>query len=330
MSRPKITFACSLYDRMMPLYLREVEVEGFDLEFEGSHGAMGARAIFDRMGAQGKAFDVSEMSGSEFISARTNGDDRYVAIPVFPSRAFRSSYIFVNRKKVAGPRDLDGKRIGVPLFTMSAAVIGRGFMADEYGFDYDSCSWVQGNMFQPGKHGNSSAPAMVRPPKRMAESEGKSLSAMLDAGELDATVGAFIPDCYGKNPDVVRLFPNYREVELAYYKKTQVFPIMHLIVIRRSVHEEHPTLARNLFEAFTRSKDIALARMKDVASLEYMLPFLPQDVEEIDEVFGGDPWPYGLERNRPTLEAQIRYLWEQGLTARKVAVDDLFLPMGER
>lgn len=329
MPLPKISFACSLYDRMMPLYLREVQVEGFDVDFEGSHGATSVRAIFDKMGAQGKAFDVSEMSGSEFISARAKGDDRYVGIPVFPSRAFRSSYIFVNRRTVSRPEDLTGKRIGVPLFTMSAAVIARGFLADEYGFDYDACTWVQGNMFEAGKHGNAAPPAMARPPRKLVETQGKSLSAMLGAGEIDATVGPFIPDCYRKNPDVVRLFPDYRAVELAYYRKTRVFPIMHVIVIRRSVHEAHPTLAQSLFDALSRSKAIALARMKDVASLEYMLPWLAHDVEEIDEVFDGDPWPYGLERNRPTLEAQTRYLWEQGLTERKMPVDEIFLPVKE-
>lgn len=250
-----------------------------------------------------------------------------MAIPVFPSRAFRSSYIFINRSRVSRPQDLTGKRIGVPLFTMSAAVVARGFLADEYGFEYDRCHWVQGNMFEAGKHGNSAAPAMVRPPKHLEETAGKSLSAMLADGEIDATIGPFVPDCHGKAADVVRLFPDYRAVELDYYKRTGVFPIMHVIVIRREVHERHPGLAQSLFDALSRSKDIALARMKDVASLEYMLPWLAQDVEEIDEVFGGDAWPYGIEKNRPTLEAQTRYLWQQGLTAEKPAVDDLFVPV---
>lgn len=326
---PKISFACSLYDRMLPLYLGEVEVEGFDLDFEGSHGAMGARAIFDKMGAAGKAFDASEMSGSEFISARASGSDRYVAIPVFPSRAFRSNYIFINKRKVSGPGDLTGKRIGVPLFTMSAAVAARGFLADEYGFEYDECTWVEGNMFTAGRHGNSSAPPMARAPRHLVHTDGKSLSEMLGRGEIDATLGPFVPEGFGSNPDVVRLFPNYRAVELDYYRRSGVFPIMHVIVIRREVHEAHPGLAQALFDALSRSKEIALNRMKDVASLEYMLPWLADDVEEIEAVFGGDPWPYGLEKNRLTLEAQTRYLWEQGLTAEKVSVDGTFVPVDE-
>ena len=327
MSPPRISFGCTVYDRMLPLYLREVEVKGFELDFQGSHGVRGVRAIFDAMGA-GKGFDVSEMSSSEYISGRMQGDRRFVAIPVFPSRVFRSSYTFINADRIRHPRDLAGKRIGVPLFTMTAAVFARGHLSDEYGVDFSGCTWVQGSMFHGGSHGNPSAPPLARPTQIEINHSGKSLSALLAEGAIDATLGALIPDTYGKQRHVQRLFPDYRQVELQYFKRSGVFPIMHLIVIKREVHERHPELARALFDAFTASKNIALERMMDVGSLQYMVPWLTQDTDEINEVFGGDPWPYGLEANRPTLEALTRYLHEQGLTASKASVDDLFLPVG--
>lgn len=326
MANPTISFACSLYDRLLPLYMGEVKVEGFDLEFKGSHGVAGVRAIFDSVGA-GKGFDVSEMSSSEYISSRLAGDRRFVAIPVFPSRVFRSGYTFVNADRVRRPRDLEGKRIGVPLYTMTAAVFARGHLSDEYGVDFSGCTWVQGAMNDGGSHGNPSAPPLVRPARIEINTSGKSLSELLAAGEIDATLGALIPDCFGKNRQVQRLFPDYRAVELQYFRRTRVFPIMHLVVIKREIYEQHPTLARALFEALDKSKKIALDRMMDVGSLQYMVPWLAHDVDEIRDVFDGDPWPYGLEPNRPTLEALTRYLQEQGLTREKAALEDMFPPL---
>lgn len=328
MSKPTISFGCSLYDRLLPLYVREVEVEGYDIDFVPSHGAMGARAIFDIMG-KGEGFDVSEMSSSEYVSAIGQGDRRHVAIPVFPSRAFRSNCIFVRNDRVRIPADLEGRKIGVPLFTMTAAVFARGFLSDEFGFDPDSCTWIQGAMYQSGAHGNPNAPPLARAVRLEQNRSVLSLSQLLAEGAIDATLGPFIPDCYKENPLVQRLFSDFRTVERDYYQRTGIFPIMHLVVIKRDVCEKYPDLPQKLFNAFTRSKDLALARMKDVASLQYMLPWLAHDVEEIDDFFGGDPWPYGVEKNRATLEALCRYLHEQGLTAHRVRVESLFASIDE-
>jgi 4,5-dihydroxyphthalate decarboxylase len=153
------------------------------------------------------------------------------------------------------------------------------------------------------------------------------LSDLLVAGEIDAVLGAITPDAFGEDHKIQRLFPDYHDVELQYYRRTRVFPIMHTIVIKRSVHQEHPGLGQALYKAMTKSKRIALERFTDVASLQYMLPWLMRDVEEIQSEFGGDPWPYGLEPNRPTLEALTRYLHEQGLTAKKMDIDNLFIPV---
>ena len=326
MANPKISFTCTLYDRLMPLYLGEAQVEGFDIDFEGSYGWQSVRSIFDRVGA-GKGADISEMSSSEYISSTAAGTCQHIALPVFPSRAFRSGYTFVNADKIKHPKDLEGKRIGVPLFTMSAAIMARGHLSDEYGVDFSNVEWVQGAMNETGSHGKPTAPPLIKPAKITNNDSGRSLSDLLVAGEIDAVLGAITPDAFGKDHKIQRLFPDYHDVELQYYRRTRVFPIMHTIVIKRSVHQEHPGLGQALYKAMTKSKRIALERFTDVASLQYMLPWLMRDVEEIQSEFGGDPWPYGLEPNRPTLEALTRYLHEQGLTAKKMDIDNLFIPV---
>ena len=326
MAKPKISFTCTLYDRLLPLYLGEVEVEGFDIGFEGSYGWQSVRSIFDKVGA-GKGADISEMSSSEYISSTAAGTCQHIALPVFPSRAFRSGYTFVNADRIKHPKDLEGKRIGVPLFTMTAAIMARGHLSDEYGVDFSNVEWVQGAMNETGTHGKPAAPPLIKPTRITNNESYKTLSEMLVAGEIDAVLGAITPDAFGKDHKIQRLFPDYQAVELQYFRRTRVFPIMHTIVIKRSVHEEHPGLAPALYKAMTKSKRIALERFTDVASLQYMLPWLMRDVEEIKSEFDGDPWPYGLEPNRPTLEALTRYLHEQGLTAKKMSIDHLFIPV---
>ena len=326
MAKPKISFTCTLYDRLLPLYLGEVEVEGFDIGFEGSYGWQSVRSIFDKVGA-GKGADISEMSSSESVSSTAAGTCQHIALPVFPSRAFRSGYTFVNADRIKHPKDLEGKRIGVPLFTMTAAIMARGHLSDEYGVDFSNVEWVQGAMNETGTHGKPAAPPLITPTRITNNESGHTLSELLAAGEIDAVLGAITPDAFGKDHKIQRLFPDYQAVELQYYRRTRVFPIMHTIVIKRSVHEEHPGLAPALYKALTKSKRIALDRFTDVASLQYMLPWLMRDVEEIKSEFDGDPWPYGLEPNRPTLEALTRYLHEQGLTAKKMSIDNLFIPV---
>jgi 4,5-dihydroxyphthalate decarboxylase len=326
MAKPKISFTCTLYDRLLPLYLGEVEVEGFDINFEGSYGWRSVRSIFDKVGA-GKGADISEMSSSEYVSSTAAGTCQHIALPVFPSRAFRSGYTFVNADRIKHPKDLEGKRIGVPLFTMTAAIMARGHLSDEYGVDFSKVEWVQGAMNEAGTHGKPAAPPLIKPTRITNNDSDHSLSDLLMAGEIDAVLGAITPDAFGKDHKIQRLFPDYQAVELQYHRRTRVFPIMHTIVIKRSVHEQHPGLAPALYKALTKSKRIALDRFTDVASLQYMLPWLMRDVEEIHSEFDGDPWPYGLEPNRPTLEALTRYLHEQGLTATKMSVDNLFIPV---
>jgi 4,5-dihydroxyphthalate decarboxylase len=315
-----LTFACGRYDRMLPLLTGEVKVEGVDLTYLPIDSP---RAIFDRM-AGGEAFDLSEMSLSEYISRYVAGECPFVALPVFPSRIFRHSMIAVNRNRVKTPADLAGKRIGVPLYTMTAAVYVRGLLEHDYGVDLSGVQWVQGSINHATGHGSPTVMPLLRKANIVQNTGDRSLSDLFDAGELDAVSGTDMPDAMRTNPDLVRLFPNFRAVEQDYFRRTHVFPIMHTVVMRRSVYESDPTLAPRLFAAFEAAKAVVLERMRYVGTLAYMLPWMIDDVDEIDRVFGGDCWPYGVEPNRPTLEALTTYLYEQGLTARTVPVEDLF------
>jgi 4,5-dihydroxyphthalate decarboxylase len=331
MSRPCLSFACGLYDRVLPLYTGEVRPAGFDLNFILFHGASGKRAIFDRM-AGNHEFDIAEMSSSEYIAMHAIGQRPFVAIPAFPSRVFRHSMMVVNRKRIRSPKDLEGKRVGLPLYTMTAAVFARGILQHEYGVDLSTIHWVEGAMNKEtgGTHGSPSAPPLLKPVKLERNTTGRPLSDLLEAGELDATIGTVPPNALGRNPDLVRLFPDYRAVEREYFQRTRIFPIMHLIVIRRDVHEKYPFVASSLYDAMVDAKKHQLELMHNAGSLLYMLPWMASDIEEIDQVFGGDPWPYGIEPNRPTLDALVTYLHEQGLIGERMPIEDLFVPIFER
>lgn len=318
-----LVFGCGRYDRTEPLRTGDVAVEGINLKYVPIDAP---RELFDRVG-RGE-FDLSELSASEFISMAGRGDSAFVALPVFPSRVFRHSFIFINKRAgIRSPKDLDGKRIGVPLYTQTAAIWIRGHLAHEYGVNLESIRWVQGAVEKSGSHGSPQVPPLLKPVKIEANESGSSLGDLLARGEIDALIGSRRPETLGRHPDVARLFPDYREVEREFYQRTRIFPIMHLVVIRRAVHEQNPWIATNLYRAFVEAKDFALARMRFSGSQAYMLPWQFADVEEIDEVFGGDPWPYGIEPNRPTLEALIRYMVEQHFIARLIAAEQLFLPV---
>ena len=327
MSGLRLSFACALYDRMLPLYTGEVQPEGIDLDYVVIDSP---RNIFDRM-AGGLEFDVAEMSSSEFISRKSAGESPFVAIPVFPSRVFRHGFIAINRASgIRTPRDLEGKRIGVPLYTMTAAIWIRGHLQHEYGVDLSTIHWVQGSINSPGAHGNPSVLPPVKSVSIEINDSGKSLSQLLDEGAIDATIGTSLPVAIRHNPEIRRLFPDFREIEKKFYTRTGIFPIMHLVAIRRDVYEKHPIIATSLYEAFCESKDRALAKMRYTGTLRYMLPWMTADLDEIDEVFGGDPWPYGVAANTPTLEALVTYMVEQSVIAAPVRPGDLFVPTDGR
>jgi 4,5-dihydroxyphthalate decarboxylase len=323
MPEVSITFACGLYDRMLALYTGEVKPEGIDLNFLAIDDP---RQIFDRMG-RNLEFDACEMSSSEVFSRYAAGRREMVALPVFPSRVFRHGFITVNCKAVKTPKDLEGKRIGVPLYTQTAALFIRGLLRDEHGVDLSGVHWVQGATNSADSHGNSAAPPLLKPVSIEQNRSGRSLSELLERGDIQAIIGSGLPDALRTNPDVQRLFPDFHAAELDYYRRTRIFPIMHLVAIRRDVYEKHPFIATSLYKAMNQAKDIALEKMRHVGALRYMLPGMTAELDEIDDVFGGDPWPYGIEPNRPTLEALVRYMAEQSLIKAPIPVDDLFVPI---
>jgi 4,5-dihydroxyphthalate decarboxylase len=318
-----MTFACGLYDRMTALYTGEVRPAGVDLNFIAVNDP---RALFDRMAAR-QEFDASEMSTSEYVSRFAAGKCPFVAIPAFPSRMFRHGFITVDSRVVKTAKDLEGKRIGIQLYTMTAAVWIRGLLQHDHGVDLSNVQWVEGAMEEPKPHGNPTVLPPLKPVSIVANTSGKSLSELLEAGDIQAVVGADVPSAIRRAPHVKRLFPDFRAEEKAYYRRTKIFPIMHLVVLRREFHERHPFAATSLFNALEESRSLAQRRMRYLGALRYMLPWLPAELDEIDEVFGGDPWPYGIEPNRPTLEALVQFLADQSMIAAPVKLEDLFVPV---
>ena len=319
-----MSFASGLYDRMVPLAMGEVKPKGIDLNFLDIHHP---RDIFDRASGN-QEFDACELSTSEYICQYCAGNRQFIAIPAFPSRAFRHGFIAVNSNKVKSPKDLEGKKVGVQLYTMTAAVWQRGHLQHEYGVNLDTIEWVEGKMEGPGSHGKPSALPPLKPVKITTNTQPKSLSQLLADGDIDATIGADPPDTLGKVPHVQRLFPNFKEVEKEYYKKTSIFPVMHLVVLKRDFYEANKFAASSLFEALNESKELARKRMNYTSALRYMLPWLPEAIDDIRETFGEDCWPYGLvEENRKTIAALIDYLHEQSMIEWKPTVDELFAPV---
>ena len=323
MANQKFAFASGLYDRFLPLYTKQVEPEGLDLDFTVIDDP---RQIFDRMAA-GLEFDACEMSGTEYITHLATSNSPFVALPVFASRMFRHGFIVINtRSGIKTPKDLEGRRVGVQLYTMSAAMWIRGMLQHDHGVDLSTISWVQGSIDSPGTHGTPTVLPLLKQPDVVNNDTDRSLSQLLEDGEIDAVLTATLPTGLGTHPDLARLFPNFRQVETDYYTRTKIFPIMHFVVIRKDVYNRNPAAAGALYDAFCRAKEIALERLRYSGALRYMLPFLPDDVDEIDRVFDGDPWPYGIEANRPTLEAEIPYMVEQDYIAGPMAIQDLFVP----
>lgn len=317
----ELTFACALYDRMVPLYAGRVKPEGIDLRFLAEEDI---RSTFDRMGRE-QAFDLSEMSGAELITRYAAGGSPLTSIPVWPSRAFRHGFIFVRRAAgIRSPEDLEGRRIGVPLYTMSAAVWIRGMLREDYGVDFGEVTWVQGALDKPGGHGNPTLPPGLHVPRLEKNSSSKGLFQLLCDGDIDAIICANLPEHFGATDAVVRLFPNYGDVEVDYFRRTGIFPIMHMVALRRDRYDAHPFIAQSLFHAFERSKELAYEGLNEVGAPRVLMPLLPWYWEATKKVFGEDPWPYGIEPNRPTLEALVRYLHHDGLISRIMPIEELF------
>jgi 4,5-dihydroxyphthalate decarboxylase len=322
----KLSFGCGPYDRMEALWTGEVRPKGIDLQFERVEHP---HALFDMVLDQGR-FDVAEFGVSTTIAHAASGNDSFVHLPVFPSKMFRHSYIFVNRNAgIRSPKDLAGRRIGVPIYGQVAVVWCRGHLMHDYGVDMSDVTWVEGSIDRPGPHGSGLRPQKLHKTVRIEKARpDRSLEALLLEGGIDALMGAARPPSYGKHPDMVRLFPDYRAEEQAFYKRTGIHPIMHDVVIRRAVYEKNPWIAESLYAACEEAKARADRRLRYGGAQRVMLPWLGADMEEIDALFGSNPWAYGVEPNRKTLATLIEYLAEQGLIEKTPRVDDLFVPVG--
>lgn len=310
----KLTVACRDYDHTRALATGEVRVRGAEVELVHLSPPSG---IFRRM-LQGEEFDAAEMSLSNFMIALARGDERFVGLPVFPYRAFRHSHIWVRSGGgVEGPRDLRGKRVGIPDYSMTALLFVRGMLRDDYGVEPEEIRWRRSR----SEHVPFTAPAGV---EIEDIPRGETLEGLLAAGRLDALVSTAVPASFWRGePWIRRLFPNPREVEADYCRRTGIFPIMHLLVVKRKVYERNPWLGAALAEAFETAKELSFRRFREAL---HPLPWIDLAFEQARAVIGPDPYPYGIGANRPTLEAATRFAHEQGLTPRKLAVEELFAP----
>ena len=322
MSRLPLSFACWNYDRTEALQTGRVRPDGIDLNFQ----ALDVEETFFRM-LRHQEFDVAELSLSSYCVTLGRDDPRFIAIPVFPSRFFRHSCIFVSKRSgIESPRDLIGKRIGVPEYQMTAPVWIRGILADEYGVDPASVTYVTGGEEEPGREEKLK---LNLPPQFRVEPIGptQTLARMLADGEIDALHTARAPSTFYSEPDkVARLFPDFVAVEKAYYAHSGIFPIMHVVAIRRELYERHRWIARSLYTAFAAAQRLSYEQVLVSASLKTMLPWQIAAVEDTIATMGRDWWPYGIERNRHVIQTFTRYHHEQGLSPRQLAIEEMFAP----
>jgi 4,5-dihydroxyphthalate decarboxylase len=316
-----LTFACGRYDRVQPLGDGRVSAEGMRLNMLW----LEPEECFWRM-IQNAEFDIAEMSLSSYSIALAGGDDRFVGIPAFMSRSFRHSSIYVRADgTISDPKDLAGSRIGVPEYQMTASVWTRGLLTHDFGVDLSEVTWRTGGLEQPGRveRQRLALPEHIRVEPL---AQDRTLSEALVAGEIDALMAPRVPSIFRTSSDITRLFPDYRERERDYFGRTGLFPIMHLVVVRRDVLEKNPWVAQSLFKSLVQAKQVATTGLADLPALRYTMPFLLAALEEQLEVFGDDPWPYGLKANQHALETFMSYLEEQGLVAMAPAPQDLFSP----
>jgi 4,5-dihydroxyphthalate decarboxylase len=350
MSDIALTVASGSYDRIRALKDGTVPVAGCAIDYH----LVEPNQLFVR-NLKHQEFDVSEMSFSTYITLREQGRAHYTAIPVFLSRAFRHSAIFV-RRGIASPADLAGKRVGTPEYFTTMLVWMRGLLSDEYAIKPSDLRWRIGGVDEPA------APApppngprlagdpLTHPPPLAGEPPphppplagegregvidiepippGKTLSAMLAEGGIDALFSARPPSCFTRgDAGVARLFPDYRAAEQAYFRKTGIYPLMHAVGIRNSLVENHPWLAPCLFAAYCKAKDMAVADFEKLSAFAVTLPWIEAEYRATQAVLGKDIWPYGIEANRKAIETLCRYLHEQGFTRRRMATEELFAPM---
>lgn len=319
-----LTYAgLSYFDRTVALQTGAVRPNGVALNFV----EISSVGEFFYRQARFAEFDVAEFSLSTHIMLTSQGDDRFVGIPVFPSRTFRHAQVYVRDDAgIDRPEDLAGRRIGILEYQMTAALWIRAFLQHDYGVTPDQVHWLTGGLRTPmfQERVDRNPPEGVRLERIPAD---ETLEAMLERGEVDGLVSAVPPLAFQRQGSGIRrLFPDFRAVEADYYRRTGFFPIMHTVALRRDVYEQRRWLARSMLDAFQEAKEQGLRRLRYVGSLAVVLPWLAAELAEVDELFDGDPYPYGFAPNRAILEAVTQYSYEQGLSDRKVEPEELFAP----
>jgi len=321
-ARLQITMAGGRYDRTRAIIDGSVQPEGVDLQYL----ELPIEEVLWRV-LRYSEFDVAECSLAYYMISKSRGGPDYVAIPLFPSRCFRHGFIFINRKSgIKSPADIRGKIMGVPEYSMTAALWLRALFEHDYGVPPGDIRWCTGGIEEPNR-----ADRMTVRVDADVEIEqipdGKCLNGILETGEIDALIGPRVPSSYRKrHPDVTRLFPNYKDAERKFYERNGIVPIMHTVVMKRALYERAPWVAQSLFKAFRESTRRCYDMMLDVNALPYSLPWYLPALEETIDIFGEDFWPEGFSANWRNVEMLMGYAKEQGLIDRLFKPEELFAP----
>lgn len=322
MGKLQLSIAMGDYDRTRAIADGRVQIDGVDPVCM----LLSPEEMFFRVFRHG-AFDVSEMSFSSYCVKLARGESDYIALPVFLSRAFRHTSVYVRTDTgIASPADLKGRRIGIAEYQLSANVWVRGILEDDHGVKPSDIIWVRGGMDTPGRPEKI---ALKLPGDiRMEQApEGATLNGMLAAGEIDGFVGPRWPRCFAeRHPHVGRLFADSIAAAEDYFRRTRIFPIMHLLGIRRSLVEAHPFLPGALMKAFAEAKRMAEAALDDTSATKVTMPFVEDNLARTRALMGPDPWSYGVAGNSHVLEAFLDYHHRQGLSPRRLSVEELFHP----
>jgi len=321
MAKLSLSVAVRDYDRTRPLMDGTVQIDGTDPIFL----TLDPEEIFFRAFRHAE-FDICELSLSSFTVRTAQGNNAYVGVPAFVSRAFRHTSIYVRTDRIKTPSDLKGGRIGVPEYQLTANVWARALLEDDYQVKPSDVLWIRGGLEEIGRPEKI---AISLPPEIRVESapEARTLSNMLETGDLDAIIAPRVPSCFERgHPCVGWLFADPARAATEYFQRTHIFPIMHLVGVRRELAERHPWLPASVLKAFNRAKQVALQRLSDTSSAKVTLPFVEEQLRSVRQLMGEDYWPYGIEANRKVLETFLRHHHTQGLSSRVVAVDELFHP----
>lgn len=320
MAKLQLSVAVGDYDRIRPLLDGEVRIDAVDPQFM----LLEPEEIFFRAFRHAE-FDITELSLSSFSVKTAAGDCPYVGVPVFPSRAFRHTSIYVRTDRIRAPDDLRGKRVGVPEYQLTANVWARMFLADDHGIHPSDVTWVRGGYEQPGRVEKIALdlPTDVR---LQDAAGGNTISGLLADGEIDAVIGPRAPSCFGRHPHVGYLYPDPQRAATDWFQRTRIFPIMHLLGIRRTLAERHSWLPAAVAKAFETSKAVALARLGDTSATKVTLPFVEEQLLAAKRLMGDDFWSYGLAPNRHVLERFLRRHHAEGLSSRLLAPEELFHP----